>query len=82
MSQMVVDYNRNVSSLLAMISAVCGMTNERHLQAEKVLLPQLFAFGHQNYSRYLAYQRVMLSNLQETNPSAWEELKSKGLEGA
>ena len=63
MSQMIIEYLLDVSSLLSMVSNVQEMTIERHLQAECVFLPQLFAFGHPNYARYLTYQHVTLSTL-------------------
>ena len=82
MSEMVVEYLKDVSSILAMVSAVREMTIERHLQAERALLPQLFAFGHQNYSRYLTYQHVLLKNLHAQNQGAWRELTLNGFGGS
>ena len=38
----------NVSALLAMIRSVRECNIEMHLEAEKTLLPQPFAFGHPN----------------------------------
>ena len=66
-SSMMISYIRDVSEMLALISAVRENTIERHLQTERVLLPQLFAFGHLNYARYLTYQHIILSNLHKTN---------------
>ncbi len=55
---MTVAYLRDISSLLAMVSAVRESSFERHLQAERAMLKQVFAFDHQNYARYMTYQHV------------------------
>ena len=81
-SMMVVAYIRDVSHLLALVSAVREGSIERHLQAERALLPKLFAFGHPNYARYLTYQHVTLEMLKTTNPSAWRELQTHGFGGS
>ena len=57
---MFVNYLKYVSVLLAMIRSVRECNTEMHLEAERALLPQLFALGHPNYSRYLAYQHTLL----------------------
>ena len=80
--EMMIEYLKDVSNMLALISSVREKHIERHLQAERVLLPQLFAFGHVNYARYLTYQHVTLSNLHQTNPAAWTELKGNGFGGS
>lgn len=81
-SKMVIEYLEDVSTMLALISSVREKHIERHLQAERALLPQLFAFGHVNYARYLTYQHVTLTNLPKSNPAAWEELKKNGFGGS
>ena len=82
MPEMIIQYIKDVSLLLSMVSSVREMNIERHLQAERAFLPQLFAFGHPNYSRYLTYQHVTLSTLEESNPKAWEDLKANGFGGS
>ena len=82
MSQMVVNYMKDVSNMLALVSSVRENCIERHLQAERVLCRDLHALGHPNYSRYLTYQHVMLSTLHEKNPKAWEELLNNGFGGS
>ena len=77
-SQMMVQYMCDVSNLLALVSSVREHDIWRHIQAERALLPKLFAFGHPNYSRYLTYQHVMLQMLEKTNPEAWESLVEEG----
>ena len=81
-SDIVTGYLKDVSEMLALISAVRENNIERHLQAERALLPQLFAFGHMNYARYLTFQHVTLTNLHQTNPAAWAELKENGFGGS
>ena len=81
-SEMMIEYLKDVSAMLALISSVRENYIERHIQAERALLPQLFAFGHFNYARYLTYQHVTLANLHQTNPAAWKELKENGFGGS
>ena len=81
-AEMRIEYLTDVSTMLAFISSVREKHIERHLQAERALLPQLFAFGHINYARYLTYQHVTLTNLHKTNPTAWTELKENGFGGS
>ena len=50
------------------------MTIEWHLQAEQIILPDIFAICHPKYQQYLTYQYVVLNNLHQQNPGAWEEL--------
>lgn len=78
MSRMMVQYVRDVSMLLSMVSSVREKNIDRHLHAERAFLPQLFVFGHPNYSRYLTYQHLLLSSLDTSNPKAWESLKCNG----
>ena len=72
MSQMTISYIKEVANLLALISSVREISIERHLQAERAMLPNVFAFGQPKYSRYLTYQHVMLKNLKQENPGAWK----------
>ena len=51
-TEMTIEYLKDVSAMLALISSVRENQIERHLQAERALLPQMFAFGHINYVRY------------------------------
>ena len=81
-SLMIVEYLKDVSCLLALISSVRENCIEHHMQAERALPPQLFAFKHLNYARYLTYQYVTLSCLHDTNPTAWQELKNYGFGGS
>ena len=68
----------NVSSMLAMISAVREGNIERHLQSERDMLNQFFAFNYQNYARYCSFQDVYLRYMEEQSHPAFGELKAKG----
>ncbi|XP_057316865.1 uncharacterized protein LOC130657893 [Hydractinia symbiolongicarpus] len=75
---MTVAYLRDISSLLALVSAVREGNFERHLEAEREMLKQVFAFDHQNYSRYLTFQHVLLTDLKSSNNPAYQELLERG----
>lgn len=45
-------------------------------------MPTLFAFGHQNYVRFLTYQHVTLKQCKSTNPNAWKEIQTNGFGGS
>ena len=45
----------DVSAMLSLISAVREKCIERHLAAERALIPKCFAFGHINYSDFITY---------------------------
>ena len=57
---MAVAYLKDVSALLALVSAVREGDFERHLQYEREMLRDCFAFDHINYARYLSYQHIFL----------------------
>ena len=57
---MTIEYVKDVSSMLAMVSAVRKGSLERHPQAEHEMIKQVFSFGRHNYARYLSYQHVSL----------------------
>ena len=75
---MTVAYLRDISSLLALVSAVREGDFERHLQAERQMLKQVFALDHQNYSRYLTFQHVFLTDLKSSNNKAYQGLSERG----
>ena len=64
-AEMTVQYVRDVSSMLCLISSVRENFIERHLAVERVLIPRCVAFAHPNYSRYLSYEHVRLLNLKK-----------------
>ena len=61
-----------------MIRSVRECNIEIYLEAERILLPQLFAFGYPNYSRYLTYQHALLEVHCISNTSIWKDLKENG----
>ena len=75
---MKIAFLRDISSMLALVSAVRDNSFEKHLQAERDMLCHLFAFDHQNYARSLSYQHVMLTNLNSDNKEAYEDLRNRG----
>ena len=79
MGKWVSDYIHDVSKYLSIIAAYRDKNIELHLQAQQELLPLLFAFNHQNYSRYLTYHHVELQALKHKHFSAYEQLKTYGM---
>ena len=75
---MVVAFLRDVTSLLPLVSSVREGDIERHLQAECYMIKQLFAFDHQNYSRYLTYQHLLFTDYKKSNSKIFQDLKSRG----
>ena len=79
---MTIEYLKDVSAMLAMVSAVREGWLERHLQAEREMIKQVFAFGHQNYARYLSYQYVLLRSMEQHNHPAITNLKEARFGGS
>ena len=79
MGKWVSDYIHDVNKYLSIIAAYRDKNIELHLQAQQELLPLLFAFNHQNYSRYLTYHHVKLQALKHKHFSAYEQLKTYGM---
>ena len=88
MSQMVIEYWFDVSSLLSMVSSVREMTIARHLQAECAFSPSAFCIWTSKlcevcnisacYSVYLTYQHVTLCI---SDSKVWEDLRMNGFCG-
>ncbi len=81
-AKMIVEYLRDVSAMLCLISSVRENSIERHLAAERVLIPKCFAFGHPNYSRYLSFQHVKLVDIKRNHTAIWEDLSQNGYGGS
>ena len=79
---MTIAYHRDVSSLLALVSAVREDDFEQHLQAERDMIKQCFAFDHANYARYFSFQHVHLRDLEQKQSPAIEDLKKRGFGGS
>eukprot|EP00794_Sanderia_malayensis_P020787 gene20787-22825_t len=81
-SQMMIEYLKDVSGMLALVRSVREKSIDLHLAAERALLPKCFAFDHVNYSRYLSAQHVNLQSIKINNPAAWEDLELNGFGGS
>ncbi len=81
-SQMMIEYLKDVSAMLALVRSVREKSIDLHLAAERALLPKCFAFDHVNYSRYLSAQHVNLQSIKINNPAAWEDLELNGFGGS
>eukprot|EP00794_Sanderia_malayensis_P002977 gene2977-3431_t len=81
-SQMMIEYLKDVSAMLALVRSVREKSIDLHLAAEGALLPKCFAFDHVNYSRYLSAQHVNLQSIKINNPAAWEDLELNGFGGS
>eukprot|EP00795_Rhopilema_esculentum_P015069 gene15069-6234_t len=80
--QMMMQYIRDVSAMLIFVSAVRENTIERRLAAERVFLPECFAFGHQNYACYLTFQHVIMRDIKSKQEGAWNDLLVNGFGGS
>ena len=69
---------KDVSTMLAIVSAVREGNLRRHIEAEREMLSLTFAFNHQDYARYCSYQHVFLQNMSQENEQAFRQLSEKG----
>ena len=81
-AKMIICFIKNVSSLLALVSAVRENNFERHSQAECEMVKYCFAFYHINFARYVSYQQVYLRELQCVNSNAMVNLMQRGFGGS
>ena len=79
---MTICFIKDVSSLLALASAVPEKNFERHLLAECEVVKYYFAFDHINYARYMSYQQVYLQELQRINSNAIMDLTQRVFGGS
>ena len=75
-------YIKDVSSMLGLILTVREQKFELHLAAERELLPRCFAFNHINYSRYLTFQHVILSEIKHCNGNVMNYYLREGFRGS
>ena len=73
-SKMVLNYLRDVSTMLAIAFALRTGNSTQHLQAERQILKLIFAFDQIKHARYNSFQHVLLSNLSKDNPKAFDDL--------
>ena len=55
---------------------------EMYLEAERALLPQLFAFGHPNYSHHRTYHHALFEVHRIPTTSNWKDLNENGFGGS
>ena len=80
--ELTVEYIKDVSVLLALVSAVREGCIERHLQVERITIHLVYlhlAYNHPYYSRHCAFQNVYLANLKQINHPAYEDFRQKGM---
>ena len=70
---MVHKINFNVS----LVPSVIQSPIERHLQAENILFCESFAYDHQNYAHYGAFQHVNLQSLTKEDKEPFNKPKEK-----
>ena len=80
--ELTVNYLKDVSLLLSLVSAVRECNIEQHLQAERNMIYPAFAYGHQNYVRCNTYQNVYLSYPKQIDHPAFHDLKTKRIGGS
>ena len=68
-SQMTISYLKDVSIMLAIVSAVREGYLKRYLQAERQMLKLMFEFDHIHYARYSTFQHVNILDLGCRNTS-------------
>ena len=80
--QMMIQYVKDVSLLLALVSAVREKSIDLHVIAQRALLPKCFAFDHVNYARCLTFQHVYLETIQDRQKDIWDDLLANGFGGS
>ena len=68
--------------MLCLIQAAREKNIEKHLAAERALLPKCFAFGHVSYARYLSFQHVSLGDIKLNRRDVWDDAKLNGFGGS
>ena len=76
--QMTVSYLKDVSTMLAIASAVREDSLKRYSSAEHEILKLMVAFDHINYAGYIAYWQVYLNNLLRKHNSIVSDLITNG----
>ena len=59
--ELTINFLKDVSFLLSLVSAVRECNIEQHFLVERNVAYLAFAYDHQNYARYNTYQNVYLS---------------------
>ena len=71
---MVVNYLKDVSTMLTIVTAVQTGNITQLLQAERQMLKLIFTFDLINYDCYNSFQHVLLNNLSKDNPQVFHDL--------
>ena len=71
---LIVNYLKNVTFLLQLVSAVRECNIEQHLLTERNMIYIASAYDHQNYARYNAYQNFYLYPLKQIDHPAFRDL--------
>ena len=79
--ELTVNYLKDVSLPLPLVSAVRECNIEQHLQAERNMIYLAFAYD-QNYARYNTCENVYLSYLKQIDHPAFHDLQTKGIGGS
>ena len=74
---MTVEFLKDVSLVLSLVSAARDNNFDLHLQAEKQMIPLTGAYDHYHYTRYLTYQHVLYSNLKHESSPEYRNLATK-----
>ena len=77
--EMIVNYLKNVSFFLLLVSAVRECNIEQHLLTVRNKIYLAFAYDHQNYVRYNTYQNFYLYTLKQIDHPAFHDLKTRGI---
>ena len=75
---MTIKYFKDVSIMLAIVSAIRQGGLKRHFSAKQEILKLIFAFDHINYAGYITYQHVCLNNLLRKGNSIVKDLITNG----
>ena len=72
------NYMKDVSNLLTHIWAFRNNCYDSYMACTRSLLPQMFYYNHQNYSRYLTYHYFYVLSLSSENKAAFDDLVKFG----
>ena len=77
-SQMVVNYWKDVSNILVIVSSTWTGSITQHLQAERQIPKLIFVFDHINCVSYNSFQHAFLNNPSKDSPQAFDDLLKYG----
>ena len=80
--ELTVNYLKDVSLLLSLVSAVRECNIEQHLHAERNMNYLTFAYDHQNYAHYNTSKFLPIPSQTNRYHPAFHDLKTKGIGGS